>query len=339
MKQSAYLVFYKVLIAFVIAILFKFLFAPQPEVIGFDLILITVVIVILWEGNKIIDGWLNTKYSWIKSPKKRVVAQAIAFTLFTSLILFLLMFTLHQIRISDGRLAERRGPGLPEILLPSLFFAFALIAIYIGFNFFKAWKNSLLEVEKYKTQNTEAQLQNLKNQINPHFLFNNLSVLTSLVYKNQDKAVDFINELSKVYRYVLDNKNSELVTLNEELAFLNHYTYLLKIRFENAVSFSVNIDENNNNRYLPPMCLQMLVENTIQHNEASQAMPLRVDISTNNETLIIENNIQARSDVPESTKTGLENIQSRYSYFTDKNVEVFNNGKIFKVTLPLILKQ
>ncbi len=338
MRHSAYLLFYKVLIAFVIAILFKFLFAPQPEVIGFDLILITVVIVILWEGNKIIDGWLNTKYSWIKSPKKRVVAQAIAFTLFTSLVLFLLMLTLHQIRISAVGLAEHMGPGPQEIFLPALFFALSLITIYISLNFFKAWKNSLLEVEKYKIQSTEAQLQNLKNQINPHFLFNNLSVLTSLVYKNQDKAVDFINELSKVYRYVLDNKNAELVTLYEELEFLNHYTYLLNIRFEKAVFFSVNIDENNNNQYLPPMCLQMLVENTIQHNEASQAKPLHVSIYANNDILTIENNIQPRSDVPVSSKTGLRNIQSRYSYFTDKKVKITNDGEIFKVTLPLMLK-
>jgi two-component system LytT family sensor kinase len=338
MRHSAYILFYKVLIAFAIALLFKFLFAPQPGLIGMDLIPITVVILILWEGNKLIDKWLNTKYSWIKSPKKRVVAQAIAFTLFTSLILFLLMFTLHLIRISDGRLEDRRGPGLPEIFLPALFFALALIAIYISFNFFKAWKNSLFEIEKYKTQSSEAQLQNLKNQINPHFLFNNLSVLTSLVYKNQDKAVDFINELSKVYRYVLDNKNLELVTIYEELEFLNHYTYLLKIRFEKAFSISLNIDENNKHSYLPPMCLQMLVENTIQHNEASQAKPLQVSIYTNNNTLIIENNIQARSDNTESSKTGLKNIQSRYAYYTDKKVEISNDGKIFKVTLPLMLK-
>lgn len=338
MRHSAYILFYKLIIAFIIALVFKLLFAPKPVVIGFDLIIVTLVVIFLWEGNKIIDGWLNTKYSWINSPKKRVFAQAIAFTLFTSITLFLLMFTLHQIKFGDGRLIDHRDRNMQEIFLPALFFTLALIAIYISFNFFKAWKNSLLEVEKYKTQSTEAQLQNLKNQINPHFLFNNLSVLTSLVYKNQDKAVDFINELSKVYRYVLDNKNSELVTLNEELEFLNHYTYLLNIRFENAFKFSVNIEENIKHIYLPPMCLQMLVENTIQHNEASLAKPLHVTIYTNNNSLTIENNIQARSNLSESSKTGLSNIQSRYSYFTNKKIEIFNDGKSFKVTLPLMLK-
>jgi len=335
MRHSAYRFFYKVLIAFTIALLFKLLFLRLPEVISADLILITLIVLILWEGNVKIDDLLNSKYNWIANPKRRVFIQAIAFTLFTPVTLFLLMVTLHEIKFHDGRLLDRK---MLEIFIPALFFSMTLIVIYISFNFFKAWKNSLLEVEKYKTQSTEAQLQNLKNQINPHFLFNNLSVLTALVYQNQDKAVDFINELSKVYRYVLDNKNSELVSLNAELEFLNHYTYLLKIRFDNAVSFSVKVDENNKLSYLPPMCLQMLVENSIQHNEASQAKPLHVYIYTKNNTLTIENNIQPRTDTADSSKTGLKNIQSRYSYFTDKKVEISNDGEIFKVTLPLILQ-
>jgi LytS/YehU family sensor histidine kinase len=224
-----------------------------------------------------------------------------------------------------------------EVFVPALFFALAFIAIYVGYNFFNSWKNSLLEVEKYKTQSAEAQLQNLKNQINPHFLFNNLSVLSSLVYQNQDKAVDFINELSKVYRYVLDNKNAELVSLADELAFLQHYTYLLKIRFDNALDFSVTIAKEEELRFLPPMCLQMLVENTIQHNEASLANPLKVKIYTQQHELVIENNVQLRSDKVASTKTGLKNIASRYAYFADKKPVIINDGMVFKVVLPLML--
>ena len=125
-------------------------------------------------------------------------------------------------------------------------------------------------------------------------IFNNLSVLTSLVYKNQDKAVDFINELSKVYRYVLDNKSSELVSLEEELAFLEHYIYLLKIRFEDSITFTIKISKNTGGGYLPPMCLQMLVENTIQHNETSQANPLKVLIYTENNHLIVEKPISLK---------------------------------------------
>ncbi|MDI9364455.1 MAG: histidine kinase [Flavobacterium sp.] len=335
MRQSAYQLFYKLLIAFAIAFTFKLLFAPLHDLISFDLILITVVIVIIWEGNKKIDGWLNTKYSWIKSPKKRLIAQAIAFTLFTTITLFLLMFILHQIKFGDGRFIDRR---MQEIFLPALFFALALIAIYISYNFLKALKNSLLEVEKYKTESANAQLQNLKSQINPHFLFNNLSVLTSLVYKNQDKAVEFINELSKVYRYVLDNKTAELVTLEEELNFLQHYIYLLTIRFDKSIQFTINVNDALLPLYLPPMCLQMLVENTIQHNEVSQANPLNVTIYTQGNALVIQNNCQPRSDDANSSKLGLKNIQSRYSFFTNQTVEIVATKSFFTVVLPLIAK-
>lgn len=336
LKHPVYQYLYKLPVAFGIALLFKFLFAPPSVLIDVDLLLITGVILILWEGNTLIDRWLNKKYNWINSSGKRLAAQALAFTLFTSLTLFLLMVALDQLKSGDNRPPDQRGGMMREVFLPALFFALALIAIYISFNFFNAWKKSLLEVEKYKTLSAEAQLTNLKNQIKPHFLFNNLSVLSSLIYQDQDKAVNFVNELSKVYRYVLDNKNAELISLQEELAFLNHYTYLLKIRFEKAVSFTVNVEEKYLSRYLPPMCLQLLVENTIQHNEASQAKPLRVDIYTKNDALIIENNIQLRSDRAESTKTGLNNIQSRYSYYADKKVEISDNGEFFRVTLPLM---
>jgi LytS/YehU family sensor histidine kinase len=226
-----------------------------------------------------------------------------------------------------------------ELFPISLCLTFCVLTIHIGKQFFNALKNSLLEIEKYKTESAAAQLQNLKNQLNPHFLFNNLSVLTSLVYKNQDKAAHFINELAKVYRYVLDSKNTELVPLQEELDFINHYIYLQKIRFEDSVVFEINIEENKKSAYLLPMCLQMLVENTIQHNETSQANPLKVLIYTNNNTLVIENQIKSRSNVVDSSKTGLKNIELRYSYFTDEKVTVYNNGAIFKVILPLIQRK
>jgi LytS/YehU family sensor histidine kinase len=243
---------------------------------------------------------------------------------------------LHQNRFGDGRIINRR---MIELFPISLCLTFCVLTIHIGKQFFNALKNSLLEIEKYKTESAAAQLQNLKNQLNPHFLFNNLSVLTSLVYKNQDKAAHFINELAKVYRYVLDSKNTELVPLQEELDFINHYIYLQKIRFEDSVVFEINIEENKKSAYLLPMCLQMLVENTIQHNETSQANPLKVLIYTNNNTLVIENQIKSRSNVVDSSKTGLKNIELRYSYFTDEKVTVYNNGAIFKVILPLIQRK
>ncbi len=317
----------------IISCLFKVLFFRHDPF--FDDVFPTIIVatVIIFEGNLRIDSWLNRRYSWVTFPRKRIVTQFLISLLYTVFLLYILMFTIHILK--SGKY-ELLNPKMREVLIPAIFVTIAVIAMDIGYQFFKAWKQSLMEVEKYKTESANAQLQNLKNQLNPHFLFNNLSVLTSLVYKNQDKAVEFINELSKVYRYVLENKSAELVRLEEELAFLDHYIYLLKIRFEDGISFVMDIDKNAASRFLPPMCLQMLVENTIQHNETSQAKPLKVSIYTENNHLIVENAIQSRSDKTESSKTGLTNIQTRYAFFTEDKIAVIQTGKTFKVVLPLM---
>lgn len=336
MKQPVFTFLSKIAIAVLAAFLYKLLFFRIENLFEKDWILNTLMVLMIWQGNIQIDKWLNTRYAWIKNPKKRLIIQIVASTLFTTVTLFVLMYILHQIKFRDGRIINRK---MVETFIPVLSITYVVLAINISKQFFKSLKDSLLEVEKYKTESANAQLQNLKNQLNPHFLFNNLSVLSSLVYQNQDRAVDFINELSKVYRYVLDNKNAELVSLQEELGFLNHYIYLLKIRFGENITFLIKIDENTEGGYLPPMCLQMLIENTIQHNEASQANPLKVVIYTENNRLIVENPIQPRSDATDSSQMGLKNIQARYAFFTEEKIAVTQTGKIFKVVLPLIIKQ
>lgn len=336
MKNSKFKIINKLGIAIAITLFFKIIFFRINEFFEWDLLFITAIVLLIWQGNEAIDNFLNTRYPWIENARKRLIIQSVLSLLFTSITLFALMYLLHQLRFGDGRIINRK---MMEIFPPAILFTLALLAVKIGIEFFNALKNSLLEVEKYKTESANAQLENLKNQLNPHFLFNNLSVLTSLVYKNQDKAADFINELAKVYRYVLDTKNAELVPLQEELDFINHYIYLQKIRFEDSILFEIKIEDSKKSAYLLPMCLQMLVENTIQHNETSQANPLKVLIYTRNNSLIIENPILQRSNVADSTKMGLKNIEKRYSFFTDEKVIVINNGKIFKVILPLIQKK
>ncbi len=316
-----------------IALLFKLAFFRLEEFWHWDLIFIIVIILILWFGNVYIDQQLNKRIPWIKRPKRRLILQIVFSTLFTTITLFVLMYIIHQVKFGDGRIINRK---MAETFLPALCITYVVLAIQISWQFFSALKDSMLEVEKYKTESMQAQMQNLKNQLNPHFLFNNLSVLTSLVYKDQDKAVDFINELSKVYRYALDTKTSELVTLEEELLFLNHYIYLLKIRFGSSITFKIDISEVSKKMFLPPMCLQMLVENTIQHNETSQATPLYVHIHDQDDILIIENRIQPRSDTTHGYGMGLKNIQKRYAFFGVKKVEISKENNIFTVKLPLL---
>ena len=336
MKNSKFKIINKLGIAIAITLIFKIVFFRIDKFLEWDLLFITAIVLIIGQGNETIDKWLNSRYTWIENARKRLIIQSVLSIIFTSIALFVLMYMLHQLRFGDGRIINRK---MIEIFPPAILFTFALLAVKIGSEFFIALKNSLLEIEKHKTESANAQLQNLKNQLNPHFLFNNLSVLTSLVHKNQDKAADFINELAKVYRYVLDTKNAELVPLQEELDFLNHYIYLQKIRFEDSIVFEIKIEENKKSAYLLPMCLQMLVENTIQHNETSQANPLKVLIYTQNNSLVIENQIKSRNNVVDSSKTGLKNIEQRYSFYTDEKVIVLNNGETFKVILPLIQRK
>ena len=319
-----------------ISLIIRFLIPAGPghHAAPIDTIAIILVTIITWEGNLQIDHRLNLKYSWVAATNKRLIFQLLFSILYTILVLVLLITAFHV--LIDGRNGPPHGGGIDPLFIPGIFTAFTVLAIEVSIQFFKGWKQSLVDVEKHKATSVSAQLENLKNQLNPHFLFNNLSVLSSLVYKDQDKAVNFINELSKVYRYILENKNTEIVSLREELEFLDHYLYLLKIRFEGSISFMITIEEPCRSLFIPPMCLQMLVENSIQHNEASMANPLQISIYTNATRIIVENQVNPRTDRIISSKTGLNNIQSRYSFFTSRPVEITGGGKIFQVALPLI---
>ena len=145
-----------------------------------------------------------------------------------------------------------------------------------------------------------------------HFLFNNMSILSSLVYKDADKAASFINQLSQVYRYLLDNKNNELVTLNNELTFIKSYTYLLQLRFDKSIAFDFDIPENTLTHSIPPMSLQMLIENAIKHNEVSEDLPLTILIKAASNEIIVSNNLQPRNTKEALSGTGLQNIKDRY---------------------------
>lgn len=309
---------------------------PQDHNVLFDYLQSLLITFIVWEGNLRLDSWLNQRFPWIDKPGKRVLIQFVLSMLFSSLATYLPMRLFnHYVCI----IPEARSGMITVIaLIAGIGVSIVLLFIEISTQFFKNWKNSLVEVEHYKTQSVQAQLQNLKNQVNPHFLFNNLSVLSSLVYKDQDKAVDFINQLSKVYRYLLDNRNSELITLEDELNFIRSYIYLLEIRFDTNIKFDISISDECSRKLLPPMSLQMLVENAIKHNEVSENLPLRISIKTTDCKLEVINDLQLRSNVEPSTKSGLNNIRDRYKFYTNDAIAVYQDQKVFKVVLPLLSK-
>jgi sensor histidine kinase YesM len=325
----------------IVGVLISFLLhnlIPQKSQTGWIFFLSTLqsilITFLIWEGNLNIDFRLNKLFPWQVNPVKRIVVQLPASFFYSGAILYSTMYLYNEFIC---RLPEMEQSNFFAISVTiGLLVSVVLLSVETGAQFFKQWKKTLIEVEKYKSESAVAQLENLKNQVNPHFLFNNMSVLSSLVYKDQDKAVDFINQLSKVYRYLLDNKTSELVTLKEELTFIESYIYLLDIRYSPNLHFKVQIPKEKLNLYLPPMSVQLLLENAIKHNEISSDFPLTVEIYVDNDNLIVVNNLRKRIDSEFSSNTGLKNIQSRYAFFTDKEVIIEQTESQFKVSIPIL---
>lgn len=198
----------------------------------------------------------------------------------------------------------------------------------------------MVENQQLKTENLKNQYETLKNQLNPHMLFNSLNTLYALVRENPDKAQDYISQLSKVMRYTLKQDSDierSTISLQEELNFINSYIYLLKMRFEDNISFVFNIDNSLLMKKIPRMAIQLLVENAVKHNEISNRNPLHITIRTiDDETLEVANNLQPRRGATTSTGIGLNNLRKRYQLLFNKDIEIQEKeNNIFSVKIPL----
>jgi two-component system LytT family sensor kinase len=196
-------------------------------------------------------------------------------------------------------------------------------------------KKAQLEAERFKKVSIEAQFEALRNQINPHFLFNSFNVLSTLVYKDPDTSAKFIAQLSHVYRYLLYSQEKKVVALPDEMEFTNAYLFLLKIRFgENLI---IQIGElGNMEYYIAPATLQMLIENAIKHNVVSRKAPLTINISRDADMLVVSNNLQLKEVKEPSTQVGLKNILNRYLFLTDRKVTIREENNQFTVRIPLL---
>ncbi|MCH7396693.1 histidine kinase [Belliella sp. DSM 107340] len=203
------------------------------------------------------------------------------------------------------------------------------------FYFSKRYREKAVEAEKLHSLNIEAQLTTLNSQMNPHFFFNNLSTLSSLIYENPKLADEYLQKLSQIYRHILANKDKELVSLSEELAFLDNYITLLGIRFQKSLNFDLKIEKACNDLLLPPSVLQLLVENVVKHNYFTEKEPLSVTIIADCETIKIHNKKQRKEVVEYSSGIGLQNISDRYS-FLDMEIEIVDTESDFQISLPLI---
>lgn len=201
----------------------------------------------------------------------------------------------------------------------------------------KLWKDSLAEKEKLEQLTIQQEFDTLKNQVNPHFLFNCFNTLSSLISEDRRQAEIFLDELSKVYRYVLRNNQNELSSLQTEIKFIESYYRLLKTRHGEAVQLQIETDKKYDNYLLPSLSLQMLVENAVKHNVLSRNKPLVIDIfTTSGNKLVVTNNLQTRTKKGPSNKIGLDNIKSKYELLNHSGFQVLHDEKTFSVVLPLI---
>ena len=208
---------------------------------------------------------------------------------------------------------------------------------YEAFYFFGKWKETFRQNEELKNRQIRTQYEVLQNQMSPHFLFNSLNTLSAVIPEDPAAAVSFTEKLSDVYRYILQNREREIVTLQEEVDFVKSYLYLLHMRYPDNLTCSFSIGKEYLSQYIPPLTLQMLVENAIKHNTISRSRPLHIEVvAEERKYVVVKNNLQKKASLDKSTRTGLENIRMRYRILTKREMEVEENTDSFCVAVPLI---
>lgn len=285
----------------------------------------------LWLGNEYFSIYIDKKYSWLQYPLRKLVLRLV-FSLFYStfimilLYMFIWFFVFHKKDLTNFFEYNR--------ISFLIFYAATLIVmlIYHSIAFFRSWQEAALNEEKLKRESVSLQLQALRNQIDPHFLFNSFNTLTSLIETDQKKATNFVKQLSEMYRYMLDRDSKELTSIESEIKFAASYVYLQNMRFGDNLSVEMEIKETD--FFVLPLSLQLLIENAIKHNEISSEFPLIVRVFVEKDYLVVTNKIQPKMLETPSNGIGLQNLKVRYQFFTDKAVNVSTRNGIFDVRIP-----
>ena len=231
--------------------------------------------------------------------------------------------------------SEEKPQDYYVVLAISLVVSYVILSIF----YYRHKQEHKVKEQKIIAGTASAKFDALKNQLDPHFLFNSLNVLTSLIEENPEAATRFTTALSKVYRYVLEQKNKDLVSVEEELKFANLYMSLIKMRFEDSIEFSIPEKLSNPEAKVVPLSLQLLLENAVKHNIVTPTKKLFISIKEKDGSLLIENNIQVKKVINPSTGVGLQNIKQRYQLLTNRPVFIENDGNKFAVAIPLLTKQ
>jgi LytS/YehU family sensor histidine kinase len=234
-----------------------------------------------------------------------------------------------------GKLPENQLYWILRSSYIAIVVSFAISIFSAAMGFLKSWKESVLETERVKAEMLRYKYESLQNQINPHFLFNSFNVLSDLVYEDQKKAVNFIGQLSQLFRYVLESRDKELVPVAEELAFISAFAFLLQTRFEDKLNIEVVLDSMPD-EMMVPMTLQLLIENCVKHNEISASKPLHIRVYREDSMICVVNNRQPKALSEGSTGKGLNNLVQQYGFFTERRISISETGEDFLVKIPVL---
>lgn len=288
--------------------------------------------VVLWEVCRKIIIYSRIKFPNFEDNKQRLISQFVGF-LVSIFILRLILNSLLYFTIFTN------GFDIFNFLYGAFITTLFLIpfaAIYEIIYFYRGWEIENIEAEQLKKMNLESQLTSLRSQINPHFLFNNLNTLSSLIVSDTQKAEHFLDQLSAVYRYLLQKNQGHLSTLNDELSFADSYSNILKMRFQGGFLFEKNIDVNWHNYHIPTHTLQVILENAIRHNIVATHKPLRVRLFVEDGKLVCQNNFQKKNLSVNTSKQGLNHVIQKYEILSKSTVEILETAHIFEVRLPLL---
>ncbi len=287
---------------------------------------------VMWYGNTYVSIYIDKIYSWLKDPVKRFLLGIIGSAVYSAaamlVIIWFYKFAMN-IDITDNN---------SKTIYLTVLLAISVLTLLLAIEFLHSWRALALQEEKMKNEVLTSKFESLKSQVNPHFMFNSLNTLTSLIYQNQDLATNYVKQLSKLYRSVLASGKNEIVTIDDELITLESYIFLQSIRFEDRLEVNIDINEKIRKKHIPPMVLQMLIENCIKHNEITEENPLQIEVFSEGEMVCVKNNIAPKQALPgDNSSIGLSNIIARYKLLSDNPVEVIDNGKQFIVKLPILI--
>lgn len=327
------LIFWMLIISVVIGALFTIFFEKEFNFINI-LLPSAFNTVVIWGGSMKIVVFVWRKFPWEKNPVKHIIVET---TLILALLFVFVMGMGSYIAYRhEITLAESIQSNSPDILFTTLI-TFLIITIHEAVFFYRQWKFHFSKSVLLEKDKLEAQYNALKAQVNPHFLFNSLNSLMSLL-DNNPVAEQYVQDLSEYLRYVLLSNSKEEVTLREETEHLEKFFHLQKLRFDNNLHVEINIQPAALNREIPPLALQMLVDNCIKHNIISSKNPLYIKISADEKSITVTNNLQ-RKYTEESTGQGLKNIEGRYRFLSNEPIKIISDDKYFSVTIPFIDKK